>query len=165
MLKIKSYIQQNIEDIFSDAYIPLKIRFGKFNALNEHLTYWQCGDNRNIIEVGIKEKSKELYSITLVNFCNAQLEEYGCSLKPIIDEDSCPIFEFDVLENYNVEEASIKIYIGFDSVSVIFAESDVISAVKSGDIIFYIDRNKNWVGFKMKINNECYNNLLKQIQG
>ena len=163
MLKIDSYIIKKIENIYSDEYIPMKIRFGPEKSFQDHLIYWQCGDEHNIIEIGILKKSKELYSITLVNLCNVVLQKYAFVSQPAIDKNSCPLFEIECLDNYYfIEESSVKFYIGNDDITVFFNDGNITNYIMNGDIIFFLDNSDNWIGFNIKTNIRCHQNLIKQ---
>lgn len=165
MLYINSYASTPIENIDSDYYIPLKIRFGKPKSINDHLIYWSCGDDKNIVEIALFKDTKTLYSITLTNFSNAYLQDYEYSAKTILNKNYCPIFASNKLEKeYINEESFIKVYISADNVSVIFTENRIVKCMKNGDIVFFIDADNCWIGFNLKITNEQHNNLIEQVK-
>lgn len=166
MLKINSYTNKKIENIFSDAYIPLDIRFGSEKSYNDHLSYWRCGDEQNIIEIGILKNSKELYSVTLVSISNIILQKYTFSSRIDISKYNCPLFDIECLDNYYTsEESTVKIYVGNDDVTVFFNNDKTTKHIKNDGFIFFLDKNNNWIGFNMKTNNKCHNNLIKQYKG
>lgn len=165
MLKIDAYTYKKIENIFSDEYIPMKIRFGSEKSFDDHLIYWQCGDEHNVIEIGILKKSKELYSISLVNICNIFLQKYVFVSQSDIDKNCCPLFDIECLDDYYTHEKSpVKIFIGNNDVTVFFNNDNISKQVKNDDIIFFLNNNDNWIGFNMKTNNKCHNNLVKQYK-
>ncbi|ENJ9654212.1 hypothetical protein AB2T14_001835 [Clostridium botulinum] len=144
MLKVLECKDKELVNIEFDRYVPLNIEFGSWNVSEESTIYWRIGDfKKSLIEIGIGKNKGELRSITLT------LAENVYKLDNLKNEnlkvvEGMPKIQVDNFENetYIDEKGDIKVYIGSDTVCIVFSENEVISFIKNYNIEFGIDSNE-----------------------
>ena len=139
MSKIKAVVPKMEECIEYDWYIPIKIRFGKDEPYpyTERTNYLHIGRDRELLEIGIYEKSKAIKSITLVSWTDIY-ESNPFQDSVLTVEEWCPIIEYGQKEDERLymEEAIHKVYIEANSVYLIFSDKKPKYCIENGKVSF-----------------------------
>ncbi len=160
MLKVLKYGQIKKENIDFDVYIPINIEFGSHNILEEPTIYWRLGNfNDSLIEIGIGKYKRDISSITLT-ICKDIYEVDNYIKDNFSKIKGSPILE---LENINSEiyidkECTLKVYIESSSISIIFSDNKIRNCLENGNVDFYLDDNKSFIG--LRVNNISEDNKI-----
>ncbi len=146
MLKVTEYKESQSVNIEYDVYTPINIEFGTWNISKEPTIYWRTGDfKKSLIEIGIGKYTGNIRSITLTLSENVhKMESLGLDMNNITLIKGTPNFQVEEYydKTYIDEKGELNVYIGIDSVLILFSEKETMSIVKNDNVGFVLDKNK-----------------------
>jgi hypothetical protein len=152
MLNIINLVSTLDESLEIDPYIPVKIRWGQWNLIDEPTIYWRVGDFKNsLVEIGVSSNSGLIRSFTFVCskdifLTNAQV------LWPKSYDEGTPMFDISEWpENGRLDEQGLaEIYFNGDDLSVLFSHSLIIKKTTvSGRVCFGFNNDNNLCAIKI----------------
>lgn len=144
MLNLKLIDNKVSEDIQIDPYIPIKIKFGRWNLANEETKYWRTGDfKKSLLEVGIASKSGVIRSITLVEAEHINLDSERIINYTVDTQSGVPVFDMSSWENSNRIDENGLLQVNFCErcLQIIFSENEIRTQVINERVKFGLDVN------------------------
>lgn len=145
MLKVVQLSQTISENIETDEYIPLKVRWGNCNIAGEPTIYWRTGDlKKSLLEIGIASKTGLIRSLTIVLsdmiFLNGTRFD-----RQVPIENGTPTFNVNQWLNTNkVDDPGLfEIHYCDSEVNLILSRNEIMKKVVSGRICFGLDCNSS----------------------
>lgn len=160
MLKVLKYGETKKENIKFDVYIPINIEFGSCNISEEPTIYLRLGNfNDSLIEIGIGKYKRDIRSITLT-ICKDIYEVDNHISDNFSKIKGSPILELENINNeiYIDKECTLKVYIESSSISIIFSDNKIRNCLENGNVDFYLDDNKSFIG--LRVNNISEDNKI-----
>lgn len=144
MLKLKLIDNKVSEDIQIDPYIPIKIKFGKWNLVNEETKYWRTGDfKKSLLEVGIASKGGIIRSLTLVEAESINLDSERIINYTVDTQSGIPVFDLSSWENSNRIDENGFLQVNFCErcLQIIFSDNEIRTQVVNERVKFGLDEN------------------------
>ncbi|MFD3445719.1 hypothetical protein ACFDTO_14070 [Microbacteriaceae bacterium 4G12] len=164
MLKVFKYEATKKENVEFNIYIPINVEFGVWNISEEPTIYWRTGDfSGSLIEIGIGKYKRDIRSITLT-ICKNVYEVDNYTEDNFNKFKGSPILELENTndEIYTDEKGTLKVYIESTSVSVIFSDNKISDCLENGNVDFYLDDNKSFIGLRVNNISEENKTTLKE---
>lgn len=123
MIKVNIEKREIKEQITFDPYVPIDIKWGKWNEVEENTRYCRFGDfKKSLLEIGVGSLSGQIRSITLVEAKNIYLN------------NSCHSFEITNCE-YGIPLLSAKGWSGTDRLDI--HNQLIVSTLKAGIVLSF----------------------------
>jgi hypothetical protein len=140
--KLNDIIPEVIE---ADPYIPIKIKWGKWNELEESTVYWRTGDfKKSLFEIGIASETGLIRSITVVTADKIFFD----TKKFILSEntkDATPSFNIDYWKQNGRldEDGLLEIHCNDGGINIVLSTNTIANTIVSGKVSFGLDSNSN----------------------
>lgn len=130
------------EQITIDQYVPIDVKWGKWNEVEESTRYCRYGDfKHSLLEVGVGSKSGQIRSITLVEAKEVHLDNSDHGFKITKCEQGIPVLSADdwIGTNRLDIQSQLTVSILKDEVVLTFGDGAVVSCIQSGRVKFGIN--------------------------
>lgn len=145
LLKIEKIHEEIKETIEIDQYIPIKIKWGKWDLCSENTFYWRTGDfKKSLIEVGIASKSGLIRSVTLVHSDYISFEQMENDLTNTV-EHGAPMFLINSVEEKTRldEQGMLRVNYSSCTLGIILSSNPIVKKVINGRVVFELDNCSN----------------------
>ncbi|CQR57004.1 hypothetical protein [Paenibacillus riograndensis] len=140
--KLANIVEELLE---IDPYIPIKIRWGKWNEILDPTIYWRTGDfKKSLIEIGISSESGLIRTVTVVHSDKIISDSTGINWPDIVQEGT-PIFKVSNWpENGRLDEnGAFEIWLSKTEVNLVLSKNTIVKKVISGRVCFGLDSCSN----------------------
>lgn len=145
MLNISKLNDRIPEIIEADPYIPIKIKWGKWNELEESTVYWRTGDfKKSLIEIGIASESGLIRSITVVTADKIFFDIKKFILSENL-KNATPSFSIGYWkQNRRLDENGLlEIHYNDNEINIVLSTNTITQTIVSGKVCFGLDSSSN----------------------
>lgn len=143
MIKVTIDDRNIKEQITIDPYVPIDVKWGNWNEVEENTRYCRFGDfKKSLLEVGVGSKSGLIRSITLVEAKEIYLNNSKYSYKMINCEQGIPILSADGWTGTDRLDIQSQLVVSTldDEVVLSFGDGTAVKCIQSGRVKFGLNK-------------------------
>lgn len=163
MLNVIKY-EKTVKEVFEiDPYVPLKIRWGEWNIIEEHTLYWRTGSlKKSLLEIGIASRTGLIRSVTIIH-CDKIFFDREVIGSTVPEETGTPVFDIRRANSRDVvdDPGIFEIIYETNKLSLTLSKNRITKNLISGRVRFGLDSGSNVCMIHIAVFNESESEKLK----